>query len=81
MQNMLSRLLVPLAGSLVILSFVLLPWIVIAPQSYLDANVQQVIDWLLEALGRWRPSRVRALLCGFSVSKMEMVLPAGCPVI
>jgi len=62
MQNMLSRLLVPLAGSLVILSFVLLPWIVIAPQSYLDANVQQVIDGLLEALRRWGPPQMQVMV-------------------
>ena len=49
---------------IIILSFALLPWLVIAPQSYLDANVQQVIDWLLEALGRWGPPPVQ-LMIGF----------------
>ena len=52
-----------LAGLLiVILSFALLPWLVIASQSYLDANVQQVIDWLLEALQRWGPPPVQAVV-------------------
>ncbi len=46
----------------IILSFALLPWLVIAPQGYLDTNVQQVIDWLLEALQHWGPPPVQAVI-------------------
>ena len=62
MANAAYRAIIPCGLLLVILSFTLLPWVVIAPQSYLNPNVQQVIDWLLETLQRWGPPQVQAMI-------------------